>query len=209
MVHLHEKLDGLAGKTFLTTQLSNILSAPPYNLAVAVLSIDDLYLPHDGLVRVAQTHPYNALLSGRGQPGTHDVQLGSQLLEELKPINDSDDLKEVRFPAFEKSLHDGQGDRVPDGGVVVRKPVDIVLFEGWCVGFCPTDSASIARRFTQRIPDLDGILDLQSSFKEEDILQINENLGAYVKWWELFDAFVQVSVPPLLRIKAHVIFEHE
>ncbi|KAL5483184.1 hypothetical protein ACEPAI_8413 [Sanghuangporus weigelae] len=192
-----------SGKTFLTSHLSKVLSAAPHNLSVAVLSIDDLYLPHDGLVRVAQTHPNNLLLTGRGQPGTHDVPLGTKLLQELKTINspspgnsvNAGESEGVRLPFFDKSLYGGEGDRVPDAGAIVRPPLDVVLFEGWCVGFCPSDPAEIKRRFSQRIPDLEGILDLQTSFKEEDILQINENLWEYVRWWEFFDVFVQVKPP--------------
>ncbi|KAL5532005.1 hypothetical protein ACEPAF_5569 [Sanghuangporus sanghuang] len=193
-----------SGKTFLTSHLSKVLSAAPHNLSVAVLSIDDLYLPHDELVRVAQTHPNNLLLSGRGQPGTHDVPLGTKLLQELKAINSSSSLgssdnagesRGIRLPFFDKSLYSGQGDRVPNAGSIVRPPLDVVLFEGWCVGFCSSDPAGIKCRFSQRIPDLEGILDLQTSFKEEDILQINENLWEYVAWWEFFDVFVQVKPP--------------
>ena len=104
----------------------------------------------------------------------------------------SESSKGVHLPFFDKSLHGGQGDRVPDGGAIVRPPLDVVLFEGWCVGFCPTNPSEIKRRFSQPIPDLEGILDLRTSFKENDILQINENLWEYVKWWEFFDVFVQV-----------------
>ncbi|EJD08061.1 P-loop containing nucleoside triphosphate hydrolase protein [Fomitiporia mediterranea MF3/22] len=198
-----------SGKTFLTSHLHKALSAPPHNLSVAVLSIDDLYLPHDGLVHVARTHPNNRLLAGRGQPGTHDVPLGTRLLEELSAINDNlylssesggsekdgADRKEVRFPFFDKSLYDGEGDRVADGGPIVRPPLDVVLFEGWCVGFCPTNPDEIRRRFAQHMPDLEGILDLQAVFKEEDIFQINQNLWDYTKWWEFFDVFIQVKPP--------------
>ncbi|KAI5115758.1 hypothetical protein M0805_005748 [Coniferiporia weirii] len=185
-----------SGKTFLTSQLHTVLSAQPHNLAVAVLSIDDLYLPHSGLKTVAAAHPHNALLAGRGQPGTHDVPLGSKLLRELKAINEETSTKSgservVRFPTFEKSLFDGQGDRV-ENGVVVQPPLDIVLFEGWCVGFCPIEESEVDRRHAQPIPDLDGILDIKS-FNKGNILEINANLWDYVEWWSFFDVFVQVK----------------
>ncbi|KAH8115343.1 P-loop containing nucleoside triphosphate hydrolase protein [Phellopilus nigrolimitatus] len=185
-----------SGKTFLTSQLRRVLSAPPHNLAVAVLSIDDLYLPHAGLAAVAAAHPHNVLLSGRGQPGTHDVPLGSRLLSELKAINDAkaSDAGTVRFPAFDKSLFDGQGDRVEGSGELVRAPLDIVLFEGWCVGFCPVSEDEIDRRRVQHIPDIDGTLDLRA-VRREDVLAINASLWEYVQWWDFFDAFVQVKPP--------------
>ena len=206
-----------AGKTFLTTQLRQTLSAPPYNLSVAVLSIDDLYHTHAGLVDVAQKHPHNVLLAGRGQPGTHDVALGSEILSRLKRINSgassdsnpgaqhepvlsSGGTKEVgaiRLPVFDKSLFGGQGDRLPDAdsGNPIHPPLDVLLFEGWCVGFCPSSPASIAAKFEEPIPDLEGILELKSFCRMEDILEINERLGEYVEWWDFFDAFVQIKPP--------------
>lgn len=180
------------GKTFLTSKLRAELSSPAHGLSIAVLSIDDLYLPHSGLVDVAAAHPENHLLSGRGPPGTHDIPLGSKLLQELKSINESG--KEntvVRFPAFEKSLFGGEGDRIEEG-VVVRPPLDIVILEGWCVGFCPVDENEVNRRYEIPITDLQGTLDLQS-FKKENILEINANLWNYVEWWKFFDCFIQVS----------------
>ncbi|THH03388.1 hypothetical protein EW145_g6294 [Phellinidium pouzarii] len=204
-----------SGKTFLTSQIRAVLNAPPHNLSVAVLSIDDLYLPHRGLTAVAAAHPHNALLAGRGQPGTHDVSLGTELLKELNEINgdvdtSSDKERAVRFPIFEKSLFDGQGDRVEDG-VVVKPPLDVVLFEGWCVGFCPVNESEIDRRYAQPIPDLKGILDIQS-FSKKNILEINAYLCDYVEWWSFFDAFVQVkpseSMPYSLIYKWRLQQEH-
>lgn len=176
----------------MTNQLKSVLSASPHNYNVAVLSIDDLYLPHSGLKEVAERYPDNALLSGRGQPGTHDIPLGTSILAALKEINEAEG-QEVQFPVFEKSLFNGEGDRV-EGGPTVRAPLDIVILEGWCVGFCPVPTQTIDERYETPIPDLEGLLDLKS-FKKDHIQQINDNLWAYVEWWSHFDCFIQVCCP--------------
>ena len=58
-----------SGKTYITKQLHTILTSPPYNLQVAVLSIDDLYLPYKGLRALFDLD--NPLLKGRGYSLVH------------------------------------------------------------------------------------------------------------------------------------------
>jgi len=143
---------------------------------------------------VASSYPHNKLLSGRGQPGTHDVLLGSKLLNELRTINEPGNAgKSVQFPAFEKSLFGGEGDRI-EGGVTVNSPVDVVILEGWCVGFCPVQESEVDRRYEEPVADLQGILDLKS-FEKKSILEINSKLWDYVDWWSFFDCFIQVKPP--------------
>ncbi|KAH9834062.1 P-loop containing nucleoside triphosphate hydrolase protein [Rhodofomes roseus] len=180
-----------SGKTFITSRLRNALTASPHSLSVAVLSIDDLYLPHDSLVGLAAANPDNGLLQGRGQPGTHDVTLGSDILRKLKRINDSADEAEVAFPSFDKSLYDGEGDRV--AGATVRAPLDVVIFEGWCTGFYPVSAEEIDRRWARPVPDLGADFFQRRGFRKENIVDINERLKEYIEWWELFDAFIQIK----------------
>lgn len=187
-----------SGKTFLTTQLREALTAPPHSLSVVVLSIDDLYLPHGQLVAVAQAFPENRLLQGRGQPGTHDVKLGSEILARLKRINDGKAGEAVHIPRFDKSLHGGEGDRVQDG-VTVEGPVDVVILEGWCVGFYPSTREEIDRRFDHPVAGLPEDFFPARGFRKEDVLDINERLKELARWWPYFDVFIQVHpciVPP-------------
>jgi len=182
-----------SGKSYLSVKLREYLKANPHDLNVVVLSIDDLYLPHDDLVSLAVAHPENKLWNGRGQPGTHDIALGVKLLSALKAEKSS-----IELPWFDKSLFDGEGDRIPmDGtGTIVTQPprVDIVIFEGWCVGFQPLSEHEIRLRW-------DGI------WKEErqklklgeneigrltDLESVNESLKEYLTLWNFFDVFVQV-----------------
>ncbi|KAM5542979.1 hypothetical protein V8D89_003363 [Ganoderma adspersum] len=184
-----------SGKTFLTSILRDTLQSAPHNLSVAVLSLDDLYLPHDGLVALADSHPQNALLKGRGQPGTHDVPLGTDILNKLRRINDSAGAgAQVELPSFDKSLFNGEGDRAPSDAVV-RPPVDVVLFEGWCTGFYPVSHEEVERRFTAPVTGLGDAFFQKRGYRVEDVLEVNERLKSYVSWWDLFDAFIQIKPP--------------
>jgi D-glycerate 3-kinase len=108
-------------------------SAAASGVRVAVLSIDDLYLPKRARQGLAErVHP---LLSSRGVPGTHDPLLGVKLLRALgRPGR-------VNLPRFDKALDD----RRPEGEWdVVEAPVDLILFEGWCVGARPQSPQMLA-----------------------------------------------------------------
>ena len=181
-----------SGKTYLANHLRQTLSTPPHNVSVAVLSIDDIYLPHSGLEDVAARHPYNRLLHGRGLPGTHDIALGTRLLEQLTRINDEEaNTASLEIPSFDKSLYGGQGDRLPEG-TLVSSPIDVVIFEGWLVGFAPMIREDLEKKYGEEIPDLDGLLDIRS-YSIEEIAEVNDKLKDYVAWWKFFDTFIQVS----------------
>lgn len=179
-----------SGKSYLSNRLQQVLSSPPHSLSVVVLSIDDLYLPHDDLVALAKAHPENRLLKGRGQPGTHDVALGTRILHELSKINEEGSA-EVHLPIFEKSLHGGEGDRVHET-VAVRGPVDVVVMEGWCLGFHPSTRTEIDRRWEAPVQGLGQDFLHSRGFRKEDVMDVNERLKAYLPWYKFFNVFVQV-----------------
>jgi D-glycerate 3-kinase len=185
-----------AGKTYLSSLLHRTLTSPPHSFSVAVLSIDDLYLPHSSLVALADAHPLNALLKGRGLPGTHDVPLGIKVLSELKNLNKrlpGGTPGQVTLPSFNKSLYDGEGDR-SSSGVVVAGPLDIVILEGWCTGFCPITNEELEKRWEES--NTHGVGDLGYNIGEkwriEDIREVNQRLREYVELWTFFDIFIQV-----------------
>jgi D-glycerate 3-kinase len=184
-----------SGKTVLTEHVRALLTDEtnedrgPYK--VATLSIDDLYLPHTQLKALASAHPNNPFLRGRGHPGTHDTALGLSLLRSLKDINCSP-TKDLYIPRFDKSLFDGEGDRLPESEwSPVRGRLDIVLLEGWCVGFYPQSRKYIEQRLNEVPFGLDGMFDL-SAYTLEHILDVNQRLAEYTKWWDLFDICIQV-----------------
>ncbi|KZO96172.1 P-loop containing nucleoside triphosphate hydrolase protein [Calocera viscosa TUFC12733] len=176
-----------SGKTFLCTALAGVLRAPPNSLKVAVLSIDDLYLPHAGLQKLAKQYASNPLLTGRGQPGTHDLPLGVGLFRQLKRAQAQ---HTTILPVFDKSLFGGEGDRAFEG-VPVFGGVDVVLVEGWCTGFYPLSEEELERRFAAyrewtgpEIPQ----------HRLEDVRQINHFLKVYAsEWWSAFRVFVQIA----------------
>lgn len=185
-----------SGKTYLSAQLRNYLTSHPHNLRAALLSIDDLYLPHSKLVELAQSQPPNPLWQGRGPPGTHDVELGVGVLSSLK-----DGVQDVEIPRFDKSLHDGQGDRLPmDGsGVVIKQPppMDVVILEGWCVGFHPITQSELENRWDGIWKEEREKLGLPggSLCSRNDVERINKALISYGQLWNFFDVFIEVGVP--------------
>lgn len=104
---------------------------------IAVLSLDDFYLPASDRIKLAaEIHP---LLANRGMPGTHDVEL---LSETISALCNATDFSEVRIPSFDKS----KDDRLLDSKWTVYsgKP-DIILLEGWCIGVHAQAAAELER----------------------------------------------------------------
>jgi D-glycerate 3-kinase len=186
------------GKTTLTKNLVSWLSSEPYSLKTVVFSIDDLYYGHEALGEIAAAHPDNIFLQGRGLPGTHDVNLGSIVLERLKNINATNsfaqnDNQAVKIPSYDKSLHDGRGDRVPqDQWESIRGPIDVVILEGWCLGFYPISESALESRWERSREQREQTSSV--SYKLEDIKILNENLKAYVRgWYSYLACFIKVS----------------
>jgi D-glycerate 3-kinase len=186
-----------SGKSYLSARLQTYLQTH-CSLRVIVFSIDDLYLSHQCLTSLAAFHSSNTLWQGRGQPGTHDVDLGVEILSALKTAN-----KRLELPRFDKSLFGGEGDRLPmDGnGTVVEQPpaVDVVVFEGWCVGFHPISEEELLARWNgvwKREKVKLGLGKNQTG-RLEDVKAINEKLQGYLKLWNFFDVLVRLrAIPP-------------
>ena len=93
---------------------------------------------------VPQANPGNRLLQVRGNAGTHDLALGTQTLQALHDANSggSNGAAEIAVPRYDKSQNGGRGDRAqPATWPRVQGPLDIVLFEGWMLGFRPVPDA--------------------------------------------------------------------
>lgn len=81
-----------------------------------------------------QANPGNAVLKVRGNAGTHDLELGTRTLSALCSAVSPD--VTVAVPRYDKSQHGGRGDRADSSTwPVVSGPLDVVLFEGWMLGF--------------------------------------------------------------------------
>ena len=188
-----------SGKSYLSAKLQDCLQSPPHSLHVVVFSIDDLYLPHEALVSLATAHPHNILWQGRGQPGTHDIDLGVKTLSALKAGHHT-----VKLPQFDKSLFAGEGDRLSmddDSGTVVEQPplLDIVILEGWCVGFHPISEDALLSRWDDVWKLEKKKLGLGEDVgKLEDVKAINYKLKDYLRLWTFFEVFIQVNRAQLI-----------
>lgn len=119
------------GKTTLAAILTAILDHLGYR--TCSLSIDDLYKTYSDRLILQQQDPR---LIWRGPPGTHDIDLGLAVLEQLRQPNLT---APILLPRFDKSACNGAGDRTTPTEVT---NIDIVLFEGWFVGVRPIEPSA-------------------------------------------------------------------
>ncbi|KAJ2797819.1 hypothetical protein H4R20_005048 [Coemansia guatemalensis] len=179
-----------SGKTTMVRSLVDYLNARKIN--TVGFSLDDIYLSNADQQQLAQTHQDNPLLRFRGQPGTHNVELGSATLQSLLRNTEPTPL-----PAYDKSLKAGYGDRT-ESRHSAQPPVDVVLFEGWCLGFRSLDSAEFAQ-FLSRVRDVDNSLYKYSrKFTDDNLRQVNQNLQKYEReLYPLIDAWVWLRLADL------------
>lgn len=83
---------------------------------------------------VTARHAGNKLLTHRGNALTHDLDLGRATLSALRHATAAH--ARVELPRYDKSAFSGRGDRFPRAQWrVIEGAVDVVLFEGWMLGF--------------------------------------------------------------------------
>jgi len=155
------------GKTTTCKVLNLILSH--LELRSLSLSIDDLYKTYQARLILQQQDPR---LIWRGPPGTHDVDLGLNLLDNILQRQ-----TRITVPQFDKSLHSGVGDRINPQTI---ENIDIVLFEGWFVGVFPINSAEF------NAPPLPIITGADKDFARD----MNEKLHDYLPLWQRLDSLI-------------------
>jgi D-glycerate 3-kinase len=136
-----------SGKSTMCAVLE-LLLAERHGLRSATLSLDDLYLTRaerEALAR--EVHP---LLRTRGVPGTHDVALARDVLLRVR----GDAPGGVALPRFDKAIDD----RAAEATWPVVSGLDVLLFEGWCVGAEPQTAAELSRPVNslEAVEDPDG-----------------------------------------------------
>jgi D-glycerate 3-kinase len=164
-----------SGKTTLAAVVARLLA--DRGLRVARLSLDDLYLSRaERAVLAREVHP---LLAVRGVPGTHDVELGEEVLATLARAG------EAVLPAFDKAADD----RAPPAAWPrFRGPADLVLFEGWCVGARPQPPEALA----EPVNDLERRQDPQGVWRA----YVNDQLaGPYLRLFGRLDRLVLLQAP--------------
>lgn len=153
-----------------------------HKLSVATLSLDDIYLTLRERQSLAeQIHP---LFITRGVPGTHDIPLGSKLLQQLKkgiyPIN---------LPVFEKLRDDRSTETI-----VINESVDIIIFEGWCLGA----KAQALKELENPCNALELEEDPQGIWRK----QINQHLSVdYQQLFASIDFWVMLKAPSFDCVK--------
>jgi len=173
-----------SGKSTLVLFLAEWLQRES-GLAAAVLSLDDIYLgKHDRNELADKIHP---LLGTRGVPGTHDVALGKKLLQALTEQNEE---RVVRLPVFDKAT-DGRWPQSEWRSI--EAPVEVVLFEGWCVGARP-----------QRDADLRDPLNALEAQDDPDGRWrsfVNRNLkNDYAELFSRLDALIMLRIPSFDKV---------
>ncbi len=154
------------GKTTLTTILHLLLKKLGYS--TIGFSLDDFYLTHAQRELLKQE---DSRFIWRGPPGTHDVELGIKVLNNLLNCQ-----YPVEIPSFDKSLFNGDGDR-QNTPILIHK-ADIILFEGWFVGVMP-----IEKDIFENNPPNPIITPEDIKFAQE----VNEKLKTYLPLWEKLD----------------------
>jgi D-glycerate 3-kinase len=163
------------GKTTLGIVLNILL--PHLGKTFLSISLDDIYKPYADRQKLRERRPD---LIWRGPPSTHDIDLGIEVLQQLRDRT-PEDLPAIFIPRFDKSLHNGAGDRT-DPEIFYN--ADIVLFEGWFVGMRPLPISA----FRNFVPPI------LSECDRDFALECNANLYNYLPLWEYLDSLI-VLVP--------------
>ena len=132
---------------------------------IAVISIDDFYLPSEEMNFAVKHNPWNV---SRGFPGSHSVKLMHEKILNWK-ING-----ELKVPVFDKSLRNGLGDR----SHWRSDNPDLLILEGWFLGIEPF-SEDVNYQYNK----LENL-----TFHESDyVRKIQKNLHDYLDTWSLLD----------------------
>ncbi|TVR43048.1 MAG: kinase [Planctomycetota bacterium] len=165
-----------SGKSTLAEILELILSRR-YGLRCARLSIDDCYLGRAQRESLAaEVHP---LFATRGVPGTHEIGLAEQLFSRLA------DAGPIALPRFNKATDD----RMPAGQwPQVAGPIQLLLFEGWCIGCRPQPDAELASALNR----LESEEDASGVWRRA----VNAELaGPYARLWQALDGLIMLRSP--------------
>jgi len=149
-----------------------------YQLNAIALSIDDFYLTQQQRQTLAQTiHP---LMATRGVPGTHDVILANETLQQLI-ANEGATL----IPRFNKAIDDRYPQSEWD---VVTAPMDIIVLEGWCLGA----EAQAESDLLVAVNDLEVNEDAQGVWRN----YVNQQLlNEYPPLFKRIDSWIMLQAP--------------
>ena len=170
-----------SGKTTLSFFVQKVLNETCNRPAMG-FSIDDIYKSQEE--RRALANNVHPLCYVRGVPGTHDINMGLDLIDQLSRANQD---TQTKIPSFCK-----QEDKhypIEDWPVYIGKP-DFIFFDAWCGGARP-------------LPEEDWLPPLNQLEAEEDPDGIwskwsNKELSKdYQTLFSLFDVLLMIKVPSM------------
>ncbi|KAG1346236.1 D-glycerate 3-kinase, chloroplastic [Cocos nucifera] len=158
-----------SGKTTLVFALEYLFRRS--GRSAATLSIDDFYLTAEDQAELRSQNPGNALLEFRGNAGSHDLQFSIDTLTSLSKLTKKG--MKMKLPRYDKSANGGRGDRAdPSTWPEVEGPIEVVLFEGWMLGFKPLPNEVV-----------------------KALEVVNKNLEAYFDAWDKFvEAWIIIKI---------------
>lgn len=168
-----------SGKSTTALFLKTILEQQ-HQLSTTILSIDDFYLTRAERLSLSKSiHP---LLKTRGVPGTHDIELLQNTLEEMTALGANEFF---RIPRFDKAIDD----RKPKGDWdEIEGPVNIIILEGWCVGIGAQEQTELERP----INELEAQEDQDGAWRE----YVNNQLsGIYKTLYDQLEHLVVLQAP--------------
>ncbi len=168
-----------SGKSTTAELLATTLSQV-HGLATIQCSIDDFYLTHAERVKLAQDiHP---LLATRGVPGTHDLKLLNETLDQLMTASPEET---TRIPRFNKAVDDRHPEEKWDS--FSGRP-DVVILEGWCVGTTPQPESLLQ----EPINELEAREDVDGRWRK----YVNDALrDGYRSLFKRLDLLVLLKIP--------------
>lgn len=168
-----------SGKSTLASFLCLLLEQE-FQLSAVSLSIDDFYLTAAQRQRLgADVHP---LLATRGVPGTHDLSLAETTIRRLCNAANNE---RCAIPRFNKAIDDRFAQADWDN---VNGPVDVVVFEGWCVGV----PAQSEQQLIEPVNELERTEDADGLWRK----YVNNALkNEYARLFACLDALVVLSAP--------------
>lgn len=150
-------------------------------IRAATVSLDDFYYTHEQRQRLArEVHP---LLATRGVPGTHDLALVDQTFATLAE-------SQVRLPRFDKAADD----RLPrTAWQTITGPLQVLIFEGWCIGATPQSDAALATP----VNALEADEDPEGHYRR----YVNDALASdYAALWQWLDRWLYLAVPDMAAV---------
>ena len=153
------------GKTTLGKWLEAI--SLKLNFKIAVISIDDFYLPSNEMKFAIKNNPWNV---SRGFPGSHSINLMHEKLSEWKISG------ELNVPVFDKSLRNGFGDR----SHWRSDNPDLLILEGWFLGIEPIP---LSFSIDDQCKNSSKLSSQESTYR----YKIQNNLKKYLDVWNLID----------------------